>query len=129
MLQEIKEAVNEALAEGRKQLTREQEKDFEGRFDELTKVGGEVNGLPAERAGPEECVWEKLVKPANEVDRKEMNLALRVMLEKEEVLRFMVDFWVPFDNDQAERDLQMIKLQQKIGGVSVPKKGLEVSAE
>jgi transposase len=116
LLQEIKEAVDEAVAEGRKQLTREQGKDFDRRYDELTEVGWEVNGLPAERAGPDGSVWEKVVKPAKGVDRQGMNLSLRVRLRKEEVLRFMLDFRVPFDNNQAERDLRMVKLQQKIGG-------------
>jgi transposase len=43
-------------------------------------------------------------------------LAERLRDRATEYQRYMVDFTVPFDNNQAERDLRLIKTQQKVSG-------------
>ena len=48
--------------------------------------------------------------------RKGHNLALRLHERRDAALRFLTDPQVPFTNNEAERDLRMMKLRQKISG-------------
>jgi transposase len=105
LLSEIEEAVREEAARGGRRLASETEGDFERRYQRVLKAGLAANPEP-ERTG----------KRGRPKQSKGKNLVDRLSKHREAALRFMHDFGVPFDNNQAERDLRMIKVRQKISG-------------
>jgi transposase len=85
------------------------------RYDEVVRRGLELN--PERRHRRVEPGAAQARRVRGRVGQSEARkLATRLESRREEVLRFMTDFRVAFDNNQAERDLRMVKLQQKIGG-------------
>jgi len=56
------------------------------------------------------------------------NLVLRLKNYRDDVLRFLANPLVPFTNNQAERDLRMMKCKQKISGGFRTAKGAECFA-
>lgn len=55
-------------------------------------------------------------KPGRLRKSKERNLLERMQKYQDQVLRFLTNFSVPFDNNLAERDIRMLKVVQKIFG-------------
>lgn len=58
----------------------------------------------------------KSSKKGKQARSKSRNLLERLRDFEEDVLRFMVEKDVPFSNNQAENDIRMVKVQQKISG-------------
>jgi len=56
------------------------------------------------------------------------NLLVRLRDYRDDVLRFIADFAVPFTNNQAEQDLRMMKLRMKISGTFRTLEGAHVFA-
>src|SRR5437588_7326864 len=85
---------------------------FLRRYEELLSEGYRANPPPPP---PQKSEHAKR-KPGRAKQTPARNLLDRLSGGKWAVLRFLHDFAVPFDNNQAERDLRMIKVQQKVSG-------------
>jgi transposase len=83
-------------------------RDFELTYDTIIGKGWEANPETAKEKIPG--------KRGRQKKTLEQNMLHRLKEKRNEVLAFMYDLSVPFDNNQAERDIRMIKLKQKISG-------------
>jgi len=109
LLGEIKAQVDTARDQGETRLDDAAHDAFVARYQAIITEGYAANPLPPEpETGPKKRGRPKRSKARNLLDR--------LSGHQQEVLAFMTDWRVPFDNNQAERDLRMIKVQQKVSG-------------
>jgi transposase len=111
LLLDANDAVNEALARGEDHLDPDTVSSIRAGYRALLARGWAANEAPSTQTDfkgvPVTQKWYK---------NSAVTLLKRLERHQDSVLRFTCDFDAPFTNNQAERDVRMIKLQQKISG-------------
>jgi transposase len=109
LLLDMNAAVKEARDLGLEHLHPDEEADWNAQYEALLSRGYQANPPdPPEVSAP--------VKRGRRKQSAARNLLDRLSKHQGAVLRFLEDFSVPFTNNQAERDIRMVKVQQKISG-------------
>ena len=102
----MKKVKEKAVEKGRDSLSYYYCHKFDKKYDELLELAGKENPLPETTKN----------KRGRNKKGKIPALAERLAKYKGSVCLFIHDFMVPFDNNQAERDLRMIKVKTKVSG-------------
>jgi transposase len=121
LLCSIKRQVDEAQENDQKCLPLDVLNAFEARYQAILEQGFTANPIMA--PPPPKTTRKKRGRPKQSPPR---NLLDRLRTKQASVLGFMYDFDVPFDNNQAERDIRMMKLKQKISGTFRSPEGAQI---
>jgi transposase len=106
LLREMKASVDQAKARGEAELAEEIIEALEARYEHILAEGFALNPPPERPPGTR----------GRPKRGRVLALLDRLSIHRKAALRFLNDFRVPFDNNQAERDLRMIKVKQKVSG-------------
>ena len=102
----MKKAKEKAMASGSDSASIKQLEKFDKQYDEIIKTAYAENPLPE--------TTEK--KRGRKKKGKVLNMIGRLENYKASVCLFIKNFCVPFDNNQAERDIRMVKVKTKVSG-------------
>ncbi len=120
LLRQMRTAVEQARSAGATRLERVVRDDFIARFEALLGQGLAQNPQP-----PPPVREDSKPRRGRRKQSPVRNLLDRLWMCEHEVLLFLDDFAVPFDNNQAERDLRMVKVQQKVSGTFCSEAGAD----
>ncbi len=111
-LQAMLVAVTEAKARGETSLSAEEIARWKASYQAMVQEGEEAHPRPPgqDANAPPPC---KGRRPKQSPAR---NVLDRLITYQDAILTFLSNFAVPFDNSQAERDVRMVKVQQKVSG-------------
>ena len=102
----MKKVRDKALLSNKNEVSYYHRHKFDMEYDSIIQTAYEENPLPETSAK----------KRGRKKKGKVLNLICRLDNYKESVCLFIKNLCVPFDNNQAERDLRMVKVKNKVSG-------------
>lgn len=106
LLLRMKKTKDKAVAKDKESLSYYYLHKFDQEYDDILRKANEENPLPDKTPN----------KRGRQKKTKVQNLISRLERYKASVCLFTQNFNVPFDNNQAERDIRMVKVKTKVSG-------------
>ena len=106
LLIKMKRSKERAIGQGKEAFRESTLKKYSEHYDKIIKLGYEENPVPEKIPG----------KRGKQKRGKVLSLIDRLSKHKGEVCLFVNNFAVPFDNNQAERDIRNVKIKTKVSG-------------
>ena len=116
LLRSMKKAKEKAEAKGKAKLSYYLLHKFSQEYDRIMEIANKERPIPPDPPNK---------KRGRKKKGKERALIERLMLLKDAVCLFIHDFKVPFDNNQAERDVRNVKTKIKVAGCFRTDKGAQ----
>lgn len=106
LLLDMKSKKEEAILSGKTELSEETMREMDKKYGHILAMAYRENPIPPKGSH----------KKGRQKRGKVLALVDRLRKYKESICLFIKNFNVPFDNNQAERDLRMVKVKTKISG-------------